>query len=61
MANGQGKWWVDNGDIYIGQHKNDSGTNGKYYELQEDGTHTLFNWANNKKGREISKGHKIAR
>ena len=41
--NGLGKEWFDDGVIYMGRWKNDFRTEGKRYELQSNGTHTLFN------------------
>ncbi len=35
-------------------------TEGKYYQLQKNGTHTLFEYANGRKGYKISKHHMIA-
>ena len=62
--NGIGKEWRD-GEIYIGEYKNDRRTEGREYELQEDGTHTLFNvkYDEDKKEierKQVSKGHKMA-
>ena len=37
--NGLGKYWYNDGRIYIGQQKNDNNTEGKMYKLQQDGTH----------------------
>jgi hypothetical protein len=42
MDNGLGINWDGNGDIYIGEWKDSFETEGKKYELQADGTHTLF-------------------
>ena len=40
---GLGKYWNSDGSIYIGRLKNIKYTEGKMYELQQDGTHTLYN------------------
>ncbi len=56
---GQSKFLTPKGDIYIGDYKNDSGTDGKYYEMQKDGTYTQHDYVNGKVGKEISKGHKL--
>ncbi len=56
---GQGKVLKPNGDIYIGDFKNNRGTDGKYYKMQEDGTYTQHELINGKVGKEISKGHKL--
>ncbi len=55
QPNGKGKEWDENGDTYIGQYKNGDKTNGKHYEMQTDGTYTLFEWPSSKV---ISRGHK---
>ena len=52
------------GKIYIGGWKDYNRTEGKWYELQKDRTHTLFHVKYDYKGeeiekKEISKGHKI--
>ena len=47
--NGQAKYWEDKG-IYIGTYKNNSRSEGKYYELQKDRTYTLFNLKFDEKG-----------
>jgi hypothetical protein len=57
-------WW-DDGDIYIGGYKNDNRTEGKMYEVQHDGTHTLYNvkydeYSNEIEKELISQGHKLA-
>jgi hypothetical protein len=39
--NGKGKIWNNDGSIYIGIWKDNERTEGKKYELQEDGTHSL--------------------
>ena len=62
--NGQGKWWKNDGTIYIGGWKNTKCTEGKKYKLQEDGTYTLYNVKHDEKEKEIerkeiSKGHKL--
>ena len=61
--NGLGKMWYTDGDIYIGQWKNDNFSGGKEYELQQDGTHTLYNVKYEERReierKEISKGHKL--
>jgi hypothetical protein len=49
----------NNGNVYIGQHKNNLPTDGKFYELQADGTHTLYEYVKGKRGEEISKGHRL--
>jgi hypothetical protein len=55
--------WYTDGDIYIGQWKNDNFSGGKEYELQQDGTHTLYNVKYEERReierKEISKGHKL--
>ncbi len=60
--NGKGKEWFEDGSIYIGEYKDNKKTEGIKYELQADGTHTLFNVKHDKDGeeienKEISKGH----
>jgi hypothetical protein len=62
--NGLGKYWYEWGDIYIGQWKNGIKIEGKMYDLQQDGTHTLYNIKNDEdeeeiEREEISKGHKL--
>jgi hypothetical protein len=52
------------GDIYIGQLKNNNWTEARRYELQEDQTHTLYKvkFDENVKiieKKEISRGHKM--
>ena len=54
-----GKTWEQSGNVYIGQRKNDNATDGKYYVLQADGTHTLYELVNNIRVKEISKGHRL--
>jgi hypothetical protein len=34
--------WSDDRSIYIGGYKDNYRTEGKKYQLQQDGTHTLF-------------------
>ncbi len=58
-ADGLGKIWEDNGIVYIGQWKNNNPTDGKYYVLQADGTHTLYEYVKGNKGKEICKGHRL--
>ena len=58
-ADGLGKKWENSGKVYIGQWKNDNATDGKYYVLQADGTHTLYEYVKGKQGKEISKGHRL--
>jgi hypothetical protein len=36
------RYCFDDGDIYIGEIKNNKKTEGKRYELKEDQTHTLL-------------------
>jgi hypothetical protein len=57
--------WGD-GSIYIGGYKDGCRTEGKKYQLQQDGTHTLFHvkydgtWRNTEiEKKEISSGHKM--
>jgi hypothetical protein len=57
--------WRDDGSIYIGGYKDDYRTEGKKYQLQKDGTHTLFHvkyqdgtWREIE-NKEISSGHKM--
>jgi hypothetical protein len=47
--------WYTDGDIYIGQWKNHNKTEGKMYELQQDGTHTLSNVKYDKRENEIER------
>jgi hypothetical protein len=52
------------GSIYIGGYKDNERTEGKKYQLQQEGTHTLFHLKYDDDGdeiekKEISKGHKI--
>ena len=61
---GIGKYYDDDGNIYIGNYKNDKKTEGNLYELQEDGTHTLFQvkydeFENKIDRKQISKGHNM--
>ena len=56
---GIGKLLSPNGDIYIGDYKNDSATDGKYYFMQKDGTYTQHELVNGNLGNEVSKGHKF--
>jgi hypothetical protein len=56
-------WWND-GSIYIGGYKDGNTTEGKEYQLQQDGTHTLFHVKydddeEKRVNKEISKGHKM--
>jgi hypothetical protein len=58
------KSYLDSGNIYIGQYKNNKKTEGRMYELQEDQTHTLFKVKYDEKvneieKKEISRGHKM--
>jgi hypothetical protein len=60
--NGQGKQWRDDGSMYVGGYKDQCKTQGKKYELQTDGTHTLFHVRYDERGKvkarkEISEGH----
>ncbi len=50
---GHGKRWFDDGAIYIGQYENGDATYGQYYELQIDGTHTLYDYSDGE-GKESS-------
>jgi hypothetical protein len=52
------------GSIYIGGFKDGCRTEGKEYQLQQDGTHTLFHVKYDDEGdeiekKEISSGHKM--
>jgi hypothetical protein len=58
-SQGQGKVLLTNGDIYIGDYKNDKRNDGKYYKMQKDGTYTQHEYVNGKVGKEVSKGHKF--
>ena len=51
--NGQGKRWVHDGIIYIGEWKNSKTTEGKEYELETDGTYTLYKVKYDEKEEEI--------
>ena len=58
------RYCYDDGDIYIGQSKNNNWTEGMMYELQGDQTHTLFKVKHDEDGyeierKEISRGHKM--
>ena len=39
---GTGKRWEDNGNIYIGDFKDNKRNQGKFYVLEDDGTYTLY-------------------
>jgi hypothetical protein len=51
--------WFNDGIIYIGGYNKYGKTEGKEYQLQQDGTHTLFHVMGRTEKKEISKGHKI--
>ncbi len=53
VFNGKGKLWNDDGSIYVGEWKDSNKTEGKKYELQADGTHTLYYVKYDEKGEEI--------
>lgn len=55
MFNGLGKYYDDDGSIYIGQYKNGTRTEGRKFELHKDHTHTLFKVKHDEKGKEIEK------
>ena len=62
--NGKGKEWFYDGRIYVGEYEDSIRTEGKMYELQADGTHTLYNVKYDEdeieiEKKEISKCHKI--
>jgi hypothetical protein len=57
-------WYGDDGSIYIGGYKDGCMTEGKEYQLQQDGTHTLFHVKYDEdeeviERKKISIGHKI--
>jgi hypothetical protein len=63
-ANGNGKMWYNDGDIFIGKWNHGKRVEGKLYELQADKTHTLFEVKYDEEERvstekEISSGHKL--
>ena len=39
---GQGKYWFDDGKIFVGEYQNGCRQEGLMYELQADQTHTIF-------------------
>ena len=58
------RYCFDDGNIYIGQFKNNNWTEVRRYVLQEDQTHTLFKVKydedeNEIERKEISRGHKM--
>ena len=62
---GKGKRWHYDGEIYIGGFEDGNSTQGKMFELQKDGTHTLYKVEydeeeNEIEREEISRGHKLA-
>ena len=59
QTDGIGKLWENNGNVYIGWCLNDKPTDGKQYVLQTDGTQTLYEYVKGKRGKEISKGHRL--
>ena len=40
--NGKGKIWSPDGSVFIGEYKDDFKTQGHMYELQPNGTYTLY-------------------
>ena len=61
--NGKGKIWSGDGSVFIGEYNDNFRTEGSKYELQPDGTHTLYQVkcdVNSKEvKKEVSKGHHI--
>ena len=61
--NGRGKNWSGDGSVFIGDYRDNFRTEGSKYELQPDGTHTLYHvkydMASKEVKKEISKGHHI--